>query len=72
MERRNTEAVSAELMSPTPYCLTGDHQSLEDHTVTIRYRDNMLQERVSIDKLPEIIEDKVSFKKALKAQSSES
>lgn len=30
----------------TPYCVTVDHQSLEDNTVTIRYRDTMEQERV--------------------------
>jgi glycyl-tRNA synthetase len=30
----------------TPYCITVDHQSLEDSTVTIRYRDTMHQERM--------------------------
>lgn len=55
----------------TPFCITVDHQSLEDNTVTIRYRDNMLQERVSIDDLPKIIGDKVSIKKALKALTAE-
>lgn len=49
----------------TPFCITVDHQSLEDHTVTIRHRDTMQQERVSIDALAKIIDDKVSFKKAL-------
>jgi glycyl-tRNA synthetase len=49
----------------TPFCVTIDHQSLEDNTVTIRYRDTMLQERVNIDALANIIDDKVSFKKAL-------
>jgi glycyl-tRNA synthetase len=51
----------------TPFCITIDHQSLEDNTVTIRYRDTMLQERVAIDALAKIIDDKVSFKKALQA-----
>jgi glycyl-tRNA synthetase len=46
----------------TPYCITVDHQSLEDHTVTIRDRDSMKQERVSIDKIPAIIADKVGMK----------
>lgn len=32
----------------TPYCVTVDHQTLEDDTVTIRDRDSMNQERVSI------------------------
>lgn len=50
----------------TPYCVTIDHQTLEDNTVTIRYRDTMEQERVAIDKLSEIISDKVSIKTLLK------
>ena len=49
----------------TPFCITVDHQSLEDNTVTIRHRDSMKQERVSIDTLAKIVDDKVSFKKAL-------
>ncbi|MBT8229359.1 MAG: glycine--tRNA ligase, partial [Bacteroidia bacterium] len=35
----------------TPYSITIDHQTLEDHTVTIRERDTLNQERVSIDKV---------------------
>ncbi len=50
----------------TPFCVTVDHQSLEDNTVTIRYRDTMQQERVAIDKLSDIITDKVSMKNLLK------
>ena len=50
----------------TPYCVTVDHQSLQDNTVTIRYRDTMQQERVAIDKLSDIIVDKVSMKNLLK------
>ena len=49
----------------TPFCITVDHQTLEDNTVTIRYRDTMQQERVAIDTLNAIIDEKVSFKKAL-------
>lgn len=49
----------------TPFCITVDHQSLEDNTVTIRHRDTMQQERVSITALPQLIDEKVSFKKAL-------
>lgn len=45
----------------TPYCITVDHQSLEDNTVTIRHRDSMEQERVSIDQLSKIIGDLVSW-----------
>ncbi len=54
----------------TPFCITVDHQTLEDNTVTIRYRDTMQQERITIDKLNEIIEEKVSFKKALQKLNS--
>lgn len=50
----------------TPYCVTVDHQTLEDNTVTIRYRDTMEQERVAIDKLSAIISDKISMKSLLK------
>ncbi len=47
----------------TPFCITIDHQTLEDNTVTIRYRDTMDQERVSVDKLSSIVNDLVSMKK---------
>ena len=47
----------------TPYCITVDHQTVTDKTVTIRYRDSMLQERIPIDKITEIVSDKLSFKK---------
>ncbi|MDR2968210.1 MAG: glycine--tRNA ligase, partial [Tannerellaceae bacterium] len=50
----------------TPYCITVDHQTLEDSCVTIRFRDTMEQERVAIDQLPEIIAGKVSMKNMLK------
>jgi glycyl-tRNA synthetase len=35
----------------TPWCVTIDHESLEDRTVTIRDRDSLAQERVAIDEL---------------------
>ncbi|MEI6489388.1 MAG: glycine--tRNA ligase [Bacteroidota bacterium] len=50
----------------TPFCVTVDHQSLEDNTVTIRHRDSMTQERVSIDQLRSIIGDQVSMKELFK------
>ncbi|KGN95631.1 glycyl-tRNA synthetease [Porphyromonas sp. COT-108 OH2963] len=50
----------------TPFCITLDHQSLEDNTVTIRYRDDMTQERVAIERLHGIIAEKVSMKSLLK------
>jgi glycyl-tRNA synthetase len=43
----------------TPFCITVDHQTLVDNTVTIRDRDTMQQERVSILDLSKIIGDKV-------------
>ena len=46
--------------------MTVDHQSLEDNTVTIRFRDTMEQERVNISELIGIIEDKVSITSLLK------
>lgn len=39
----------------TPYCVTVDHQTLEDNTVTIRERDSMQQERVPISEISSII-----------------
>jgi glycyl-tRNA synthetase len=45
----------------TPYCMTVDFQSLDDGTVTVRDRDTAAQERVSIDKLLEFIQDKISI-----------
>ncbi|MDX2444667.1 MAG: glycine--tRNA ligase [Bacteroidales bacterium] len=50
----------------TPYCITVDHQSTEDDTVTIRYRDSMKQDRIPISKIREIISENVSFRSALK------
>jgi glycyl-tRNA synthetase len=49
----------------TPYCITVDHQTLEDNTVTIRYRDTMEQDRVPIDKLHSIISEKVNIRTLL-------
>jgi glycyl-tRNA synthetase len=49
----------------TPFCITIDHQSLEDHGVTIRERDSMQQQRVPITQLHDIIEEQVSLRKWL-------
>ncbi|OUD35788.1 glycine--tRNA ligase [Flavobacterium sp. FPG59] len=46
----------------TPFCITVDHQTLEDQTVTIRHRDSMKQDRVAIADLKAIIENEVSMK----------
>jgi len=45
----------------TPYCITIDHQTIDDQSVTIRYRDSMEQERVKIEALRGIIKEKVSI-----------
>lgn len=50
----------------TPYCITVDHQTLEDGCVTLRNRDTMQQERVAIADLNGIIADKVSITSLLK------
>jgi glycyl-tRNA synthetase len=50
----------------TPYCITVDHQTTQDETVTIRYRDTMLQERIPVQKVPSIVQDKVSLQKQLR------
>lgn len=43
----------------TPYCITVDHQTLEDQTVTIRERDTMKQDRISIDQISGIIAERI-------------
>jgi glycyl-tRNA synthetase len=50
----------------TPFCITVDHQSLEDKTVTIRHRDTMVQERIKIEALSSFLEERASFKSLLK------
>jgi glycyl-tRNA synthetase len=49
----------------TPCCITVDHQTLEDNTVTIRHRDSMEQERVAIADLEKLVGDMVSWKNLL-------
>ena len=50
----------------TPFCITVDHQSLEDRTVTIRHRDSMKQDRVSIDQLANILQEETALSNWLK------
>jgi glycyl-tRNA synthetase len=49
----------------TPFCITVDHQTLEDNTVTIRHRDTMAQERVAIGDLDKLVAGLVSWKNLL-------
>ena len=51
----------------TPFCVTVDHQTATDRTVTIRHRDTMEQERVKIEDLKRIIGENVSYEKALRS-----
>ena len=50
----------------TPFCVTVDHQTLEDQTVTIRDRDTMVQDRVAIKDLYKIVDSKVNMRLLLK------
>ena len=43
----------------TPYCITVDNQTMEDDTVTVRERDSMEQERVSISKITGYVLNKI-------------
>jgi len=47
----------------TPYCITVDHQTLDDNTVTIRERDTMEQERISVERVEAIVRERVDMKK---------
>jgi glycyl-tRNA synthetase len=50
----------------TPFCITVDHDTLEDNTVTIRHRDSMEQKRVKIEVLKDMIKAEVDMKHWLK------
>ena len=43
----------------TPWCITVDHQTLEDRTVTVRDRDSLGQERIAIDELPALLSERL-------------
>ena len=49
----------------TPFCITVDHQTLEDNMVTIRNRDTMQQERISIGDIEKIVSESVSWETVL-------
>jgi glycyl-tRNA synthetase len=51
----------------TPYCITVDHQTLKDSTVTIRDRDTMKQDRIPIESIGGIINEKVDMRKVLQS-----
>jgi len=43
----------------TPFAVTIDHQSVEDHTVTLRQRDSLQQDRIAIDELAGHLEEQI-------------
>jgi glycyl-tRNA synthetase len=43
----------------TPFAVTIDHQSVEDHTVTLRQRDTLQQDRIAIDRLSAELEERI-------------
>ncbi len=45
----------------TPYCITVDFDTLNDHAVTIRSRDTMTQERIAIAQVQNYLKDKFKF-----------
>jgi glycyl-tRNA synthetase len=49
----------------TPFCVTIDYDSVQDSSVTLRYRDSMEQKRIKIDELHGLISEEVSWKKLL-------
>ncbi len=49
----------------TPFCITIDHETLENNTVTIRYRDTMVQERIAMSKIKEILAEEMNWRKLL-------
>ncbi len=50
----------------TPYCITVDHQTLEDNTVTIRERDTMQQDRIHISEVEKIVGEKIDMNNLLR------
>ncbi|MCY2686304.1 glycine--tRNA ligase [Salinimicrobium sp. TH3] len=50
----------------TPLCITVDHESLEDRTVTVRFRDTMEQKRIPISEISKVIAEETNFKHWLK------
>ena len=50
----------------TPFCVTIDHQTMEDDTVTLRHRDSMQQERIAIRDLAQVLSEATSLKSLLR------
>jgi glycyl-tRNA synthetase len=43
----------------TPFCVTIDHQTKEDHKVTVRHRDSLIQERIELSAIKQYIIQKI-------------
>ena len=50
----------------TPFCVTIDFETMSDHSVTIRERDSLLQERVLIKDLANLISNKIAWQNLFK------
>lgn len=50
----------------TPFCLTIDHQTIEDGTITIRERDTMQQERIPLEQVVQVVQARVDLSTLLK------
>lgn len=49
----------------TPFCVTVDHQTTIDHTVTLRYRDSMVQDRIPVERIRDVLHEKIRYKSLL-------
>jgi len=55
----------------TPFCVTVDYDTLKDNTVTIRYRDDMRQERIPIDQVADLVSKNCDLNNILKHLADE-
>ena len=55
----------------TPFCVTVDYDTLKDNTVTVRYRDDMRQERIAIDKVADLVSANCDLNNILKHLADE-
>ncbi len=46
----------------TPYCITIDHDTLKDNTVTIRERDSMKQDRIPIENISKVVAERIDIR----------
>jgi glycyl-tRNA synthetase len=46
----------------TPYCITIDHQTMQDNTVTIRERDSMKQDRINVEEIARVVNQRIDIR----------